>query len=50
MSPSRSGVLMTERKSGDIDNLWSLFEAALALADNDTEDNRQKFSEAYFDF
>ena len=36
-----------DRKSGDIDNLWSLFEAALALADNDTEDNRQKFSEAY---
>ena len=24
-----------------------LFEVALALADNDTEDNRQKFSEAY---
>ena len=35
------------RKANDIDNLWSLFEAALALADNDTENNRQKFSEAY---
>lgn len=35
------------RKANDIDNLWSLFEVALALADNDTEDNRQKFSEAY---
>lgn len=36
-----------DRKTNDIDNLWSLFEATLALADNDTEDNRQKFSEAY---
>lgn len=36
-----------DRKAGDIDNLWSLFETALVLADNDTEDNRQKFSEAY---
>ena len=36
-----------DRKANDIDNLWSLFEVALALADNDTEDNRQKFSEAY---
>ena len=34
-------------KRQDINNLWSLFEVALALADNDTEDNRQKFSEAY---
>ena len=36
-----------DRKANNIDNLWSLFEIALALADNDTEDNRQKFSEAY---
>ena len=36
-----------DRKANDIDNLWSLFEVALALADNDTEDNRQKFSNAY---
>lgn len=36
-----------DRKANDIDNLWSLFEVALALADNDTEDNRQKFSEDY---
>lgn len=36
-----------DRKADDINNLWSLFEVALALADNDTEDNRQKFSEAY---
>lgn len=36
-----------DRKANDIDNLWSLFEVALALDDNDTEDNRQKFSNAY---
>lgn len=36
-----------DRKANDIDNLWSLFEVALVLADNDTEDNRQKFSNAY---
>lgn len=36
-----------ERKADDIDNLWNLFEAALVLADNDTEVNRQKFSVAY---
>ena len=27
-----------DRKAGDIDNLWVLFEAAIALADNDTEE------------
>lgn len=36
-----------DRKSDDIDNLWSLFEMALALADNDTEEKRQEFSDAY---
>ena len=36
-----------DRKADDIDNLWSLFEAALVLADDDTEENRQNFSEAY---
>ncbi len=36
-----------ERKADDIDNLWNLFEVALVLADNDTEENRQKFSMAY---
>ena len=36
-----------DRKADDIDNLWDLFEAALALSDDDTEENRQKFSEAY---
>lgn len=36
-----------DRKAGDIDNLWVLFEAAIALADNDTEETRQRFSEAY---
>lgn len=36
-----------DRKADDIDNLWSLFELALALADNDTADNRQKFSDVY---
>lgn len=35
------------RKADDIDNLWNLFEAALLLADNDTEVGRQKFSTAY---
>lgn len=35
------------RKANDIDNLWNLFEVAIALADNDTEDNRQKFSVSY---
>ena len=32
-----------DRKADDIDNLWSLFETALALADGDTEENRRKF-------
>ena len=36
-----------DRKTDDIDNLWSLFEIALVLADNDTADNRRKFSEVY---
>ncbi len=36
-----------DRKSDDIDNLWYLFEVALALADDDTEENRRKFSEIY---
>lgn len=36
-----------DRKADDIDNLWHLFEVAIALVDNDTEENRQKFSEAY---
>ena len=36
-----------DRQADDIDNLWSLFETALMLADDDTEDNRQKFSEVY---
>ena len=36
-----------DRKVDDIDKLWDLFEAALALADDDTEEKRQKFSEAY---
>ena len=36
-----------ERKADDIDNLWNLFEVALVFADNDTEENRQKFSVAY---
>ena len=35
------------RQDGDIDNLWKLFEAAINLADYDTEDNRQKFSVSY---
>lgn len=35
------------RNANDIDNLWDLFEIALILADNDTKENRQNFSEAY---
>ncbi len=35
------------RKPDDIDNLWELFEAALALADSDIEENRKRFSAAY---
>lgn len=36
-----------ERKENDIDHIWNVFEAALALADNDTEENRQAFSKWY---
>ena len=36
-----------DRKENDIDNLWSLFETSLVLADEDTEENRQKFSKVY---
>lgn len=36
-----------DRQEDDIDNLWHLFEVAIVLADNDTEESRQKFSEAY---
>ena len=35
------------RKEHDIDNLWTVFESALTLADNDNPQNREKFSEAY---
>ncbi len=35
------------RKEHDIDNLWAVFEAALALADEDTEERRAAFSAAY---
>lgn len=36
-----------DRKADDIDNIWNLFEAALRLADSDTEDNRAYFSKWY---
>ena len=36
-----------ERKADDIDNIWNVFEAALRLADNDTEQNRKEFSKWY---
>ena len=36
-----------DRKDDDIDNIWNVFEAALALADNDTETNRTEFSKWY---
>lgn len=36
-----------EREEHDIDNLWNLFEAALALDEKDTDENRQKFISLY---
>ncbi len=36
-----------DRKADDIDNLWDLFDSALALSDVDTEENRKKFCVAY---
>ena len=36
-----------DRKKDDIDNLWNVFEAALALADEDNEENRAEFSKWY---
>lgn len=35
------------RKKDDIDNIWNVFEAALALADEDNEENRTEFSKWY---
>lgn len=36
-----------ERKNGDIDELWSLLEAALAFAGNATDQNRKTLSELF---
>lgn len=36
-----------ERDPQDIDNLWTLFEAAIAYADDNSSNNRQSFVEAY---
>ncbi len=36
-----------DRKADDIDNLWNLFESAIVVADNDTAENRQIFSQLY---
>lgn len=36
-----------DRKENDIENLWNLFEAAITLSENDTEENRKHFSEFY---
>lgn len=36
-----------DRKVDDIDNIWNLFESAIKLADNDTEENRIEFSKWY---
>lgn len=36
-----------DRKENDIDNIWNVFEAAIALADEDNEANRQEFSKWY---
>ena len=35
------------RKSDDINNLWEIFECAIILAENDSEQNRTTFSDAY---
>lgn len=35
------------RKSDDINNLWEIFECAIILAENDSEQNRSTFSDAY---
>ncbi len=37
----------SDRKSDDIDNLWVLFERALAFADNPVSQNREEFCKAY---
>ena len=36
-----------DRKADDIDNIWNVFEAAIRLADSDTEQNRKEFSKWY---
>jgi len=36
-----------DRGKHDIDNLWEVFDAALKLAENDTAENRQTFSNFY---
>lgn len=36
-----------DRKVDDIDNIWNLFESAIKLASNDTEENRIEFSKWY---
>lgn len=36
-----------DRKDDDIDNIWNVFEAAIALADEDNEANRAEFSKWY---
>ena len=36
-----------ERGEHDIDNLWNVFEAAISMADKDTEDTRRAFMAAY---
>lgn len=36
-----------DRKADDIDNIWNVFEAALKLADEDTDENRAEFSKWY---
>ena len=36
-----------DRGEGDIDNLWTVFEAALRLADTDSAENRQALCAAY---
>lgn len=38
---------MDERKEDDIPNLWSIFSAALRLAEKDSPENRNEFSRCY---
>ena len=46
LSPLKSTFFyfVDNRGESDIQNLWSIFELALTLSKNDTEENRQEFN------